>query len=120
MGVPIFGSLARKLFGTRNQRMVKRYLRVVASVGKLEPDIRPLTDTQLREKTESFRARLKAGEKPFDLMPEIFAVAREAMDRAIGIRNIFNPEAGFDPATLPADARALRRHEGPDGRGTAG
>ena len=107
MGVPIFGSLARKLFGTRNQRMVKRYLRVVASVGKLEAGIRPLTDTQLRAKTDEFRKRVKAGEKPFDLMPEIFAVAREAMDRAVGIRNIFNPEAGFDPTTLPADARAL-------------
>jgi preprotein translocase subunit SecA len=107
MGVPIFGPLARKIFGTRNQRMVKRYLRVVAAVGKLEPSLRTLTDSELRERTELFRNRLKAGEKPFDIMPEVLAVAREAMDRAVGIRNIFNPESGFDPSTLPPEARAL-------------
>jgi len=107
MGVPVFGPLARKIFGTRNQRMVKRYLRVVAAVNKLEPVMRPLTDAQLREKTAEFRRRIKDGAKAFDLMPEVFAVAREAMDRAVGIRNIFNPESGFDPATLPADARAM-------------
>ena len=121
MGVPIFGPLARKIFGTRNQRMVKRYLRVVAAVGKLEPSVRTLTDAQLREKTAEFRRRLKAGEKPFDVMPEIFAVAREAMDRAVGIRNIFNPASNadlnrdglvdsndrFDTSRLPAEARRL-------------
>ena len=63
MGVPVFGPIARALFGTRNQRMVKRYLRIVAEVNRLEPTIRPLTDAQLREKTAEFRRRFKAGEK---------------------------------------------------------
>ena len=107
MGVPIFGPLARRIFGTRNQRMVKRYLRVVAAVNRLEPAMRPLSDAELRAKTAEFRRRIKAGAKAFDLMPEVFAVAREAMDRAVGIRSIFNPEAGFDPSALAGEAREL-------------
>ena len=107
MGVPVFGPIARALFGTRNQRMVKRYLRIVAEVNRLEPTIRPLTDAQLREKTAEFRRRFKAGEKTMALMPEVFAVAREAMDRAVGLRNMFNPASGFDPSRLNPEVRAL-------------
>jgi len=107
MGVPVFGPIARALFGTRNQRMVKRYLRIVADVNRLEPTMRPLTDAQLREKTAEFRRRFKAGEKTMALMPEVFAVAREAMDRAVGLRNMFNPASGFDPSRLNPDVRAL-------------
>ncbi|MEY4842521.1 MAG: protein translocase subunit SecA, partial [Planctomycetota bacterium] len=107
MGVPVFGPIARALFGTRNQRMVKRYLRIVAEVNRLEPTMRPLSDAQLREKTAEFRRRFKAGEKTMALMPEVFAVAREAMDRAVGLRNMFNPASGFDPSRLNPDVRAL-------------
>ena len=107
MGVPIFGPLMKKLFGTRNQRMVKRYLRVVDAVNALEPDVRTLTDAELRGKTDEFRRRIKEGEKPVDLIPEIFAVAREAMDRSVGIRNVLNPESGFDASVLPEPMRAI-------------
>ena len=107
MGVPIFGALARKLFGTRNQRMVNRYLRVVSAVGKLEPSIRAMTDAQLLARTAEFRKRITAGEQAIALMPDMLATAREAMDRAVGIRNIFNPATGFDPACLPAEAQKL-------------
>ncbi|MCA9295827.1 MAG: hypothetical protein KC983_04905, partial [Phycisphaerales bacterium] len=86
--------------------MVKRYLRVVDEVSAHEDRIRPLTDAQIRAKTEEFRARIQDGESTEVLLPEVFAVAREAMDRAVGIRNIFNPESGFDPSKLPADVRA--------------
>ncbi len=107
MAVPIFGSLARKIFGTRNQRMVKRYLRVVAEVSRFEPTMRSMTDSQLREQTDLFKTRMKAGATRFELMPEVFAVAREAMDRAVGLRNIFNPEHAFDPSVLPSEAQQL-------------
>ncbi|MEE2972807.1 MAG: hypothetical protein VX672_06760, partial [Planctomycetota bacterium] len=107
MGVPFFGWAAKKLFGTRNQRQVNRYLDKVSSVNEGEEAIRQLTDAELRAKTDEFRQRIADGERGYDLIPEIFAVAREAMDRAVGIRNVFNPEAGFDPETLPEDARAL-------------
>ena len=107
MGVPIFGALARKLFGTRNQRMVNRYLRVVSAVSKLEPSIRALTDAQLLARTAEFRSRISGGEPALALMPDMLATAREAMDRAVGIRNIFNPATGFDPSCLPAEAQKL-------------
>jgi preprotein translocase subunit SecA len=108
MGVPFFGWAAKRLFGTRNQRQVTRYLEKVGRVNALEDETRVLTDVELRAKTGEFRNRIiEGGEVGYELIPEIFAVAREAMDRAVGIRNIFNPEAGFDPAMLPEDARKL-------------
>ncbi len=107
MAVPFVGTALKKVFGTRNERVVKGYLRIVADVSRLEPTIRPLSDAQLRGRTEEFRRRLAAGEDIRQLTPEIFAVAREAMDRAVGIRAIFNPEHAFDPGRLPEDARAL-------------
>jgi preprotein translocase subunit SecA len=107
MGFPIVPTVLRKVFGTRNERLVKRYLRVVDQVSALEDGIVVLTDAELRAKTDEFRRRLKQGEKPTSLLPEVFAVAREAMDRNVGIRNIFDPAQEFDPSVLPADARTL-------------
>ena len=107
MGVPVIGSMMKKVFGTRNERLVKKYLKIVDQVSAHEDDVIRLTDKQIREKSDEFRKRLKDGQKPNDLMPEIFAVAREAMDRAVGMRNIFNPEHKFDPSQLPSDVRAI-------------
>ncbi|MCP4797546.1 MAG: hypothetical protein GY885_15440, partial [Phycisphaeraceae bacterium] len=108
MGVPFFGWAARKLFGTRNQRQVSRYLEKVEKVNDFEEEMRSLSDAELRARTAEFRRRVKEeGIVGYDLIPEAFAVAREAMDRSVGIRNIFNPEAGFDPDTLPAAARTM-------------
>ncbi len=107
MGVPVFGWMAKKLFGTRNERMVKRYLKIVEKVNAFEPRMRALTDPELRSQTEQFRSRIKGGENPLEMIPEILAVAREAMDRAVGIRSILNPDLGFDPSQLPAHARTL-------------
>ena len=108
MGVPFFGWAARKLFGTRNQRQVSRYLEKVEKVNAFEEEMRSLSDAELRDRTAEFRRRVKEeGAVGYDLIPEAFAVAREAMDRSVGIRNIFNPEAGFDPDTLPTEARTM-------------
>ena len=107
MGVPVVSPVLRKVFGTRNERLVKRYLRIVDRVSALEPETCKLTDAELRAKTDEFRRRVKDGEKPRDLIPEVFAVAREAMDRAVGIRNIFDPDRHFDPSVLPDSARKL-------------
>ncbi len=107
-GVPVVGPLLTLIFGTRNERFVKKYTQRVEEINSMEPQMRALTDEQLRAKTAEFRARIEKGEKPYDLMSEAFAVAREAMDRAVGIRNIFNPRFvdEFDAARLPADIRA--------------
>ena len=110
-GIPVLDWIVRSTLGTQNQRMVKRYLKQVELVNRQEDRMRALTDPQLMAMTDEFRARITKGEKPFDLRPEIFAVAREAMDRSVGIRNIFNPalpeDQRFNPERLPVAARAL-------------
>jgi preprotein translocase subunit SecA len=96
-----------KVFGSRNERLLKAYRRRVEQINALEPQVRVLTDPQLRAKTEEFRRRFSEGEKISALLPQIMAVAREAMDRSVGIRNIFNPQHHFDPAALPSDLQPL-------------
>ena len=107
MGIPLVGTIGKKVFGTRNDRMVKRYLKIVDQVSAREDETRRLTDQELRGKTEEFRKRIANGERATDMIPEVFAVAREAMDRAVGIRNIFNPAEKFDSARLPFAAKDL-------------
>jgi len=106
MAIPVIGALGRKLFGTRNERMVRHYLRIVEQVSAQEDEVRRLTDAELKGKTAEFRRRVADGESAGDMIPDVFAVAREVMDRAVGIRNIFNPDLKFDPSPLPAPARA--------------
>jgi len=96
-----------KVFGSRNDRLIKRYQQRVDQINLLEPETRALTDAQLREKTTAFRERADKGETGKQMLSEIMAVAREAMDRYVGIRNIFNDEFKFDPAALPADLQPV-------------
>jgi len=105
--IPIIGAIISKLIGTRNQRFEKRYRQRAEAVNALEPEMRRLSDSQLRAKVVEFRSRVDKGEKADDIQVEAFAVAREAMDRSVGIRNIFNPAHAFDPAALPEPARTL-------------
>jgi preprotein translocase subunit SecA len=107
MVVQAIGKGFTKVFGSRNERIVKTYNRRVAQINALEETTRVLTDAQLRAKTQDFRRRFEAGESREQLLLEIMAVAREAMDRAVGIRNVFNPEADFDPSRLPEDMQQL-------------
>ncbi len=106
-GVPVIGPLMRAIFGTRNERFVKKFTGRVEQIGALEQDVRILTDAQLRAKTEEFRSRYDKGENENDLLIECFAVAREVMDRAVGIRNIFDPEKEFEPTVLSAEGQKL-------------
>ncbi|MGQ0627906.1 MAG: preprotein translocase subunit SecA, partial [Phycisphaerales bacterium] len=99
--IPLIGPILNKIIGSRNDRFVKRYLTRADATGKLEEQVRQLTDQQIRAKTAEFRDRMDKGAKLESLMVEAFAVAREAMDRAVGVRNVFNPERAFDPARLP-------------------
>ncbi len=106
-GVPVFGPMMAKIFGTRNERFVRRYLHRVEEINALESEIAQLTDAQLREKTAVFRDRCAAGQSEQEMLVEAFAVAREVMDRAVGIRNIFDPNLNFDPSVLNERARKL-------------
>ncbi len=105
--IPVIGPVLSKVFGSRNERIVKRYTNRVDAIGALEPEMRKLTDTELRAKIEEFRTRYDEGTKPDEMLAEVFAVAREVMDRAVGIRNIFNPEYDFDPSILSSRGQEL-------------
>src|SRR3954463_2363660 len=76
-----------KVFGTANERELKRLSPVVAQVNSFEPAIQTLSDDQLRGKTAEFRLRLEQGESLDDLLPEAFAVVREAGKRALNMRH---------------------------------
>ncbi len=82
----MIGTVLKKIFGSQNERNLKRIVPVVDEVNAFEPAIEKLSDEQLRAKTGEFRQRL-ANEEPLDdLLPEAFAVAREAAIRALGMR----------------------------------
>jgi len=76
-----------KLFGSRNERILKQYVPKIAEINTLEGGVQPLSDTELAAKTEEFRNRLKDGESLNDLLPEAFAVCREASKRVLGMRH---------------------------------
>ncbi|GIK84948.1 MAG: protein translocase subunit SecA [Betaproteobacteria bacterium] len=82
----ISGILTR-IFGSRNQRLLKHYQRTVERINALEPEIAALTDAQLRAKTDTFRERYANGETLEVLLPEAFAVVREAAKRTLGMRH---------------------------------
>ncbi|AYC34185.1 preprotein translocase subunit SecA [Pseudomonas cavernae] len=83
----MFAPLLKKLFGSRNEREVKRMLKTVQAVNSFEEQMLALSDEQLRAKTEEFKARLDKGEALDQLLPEAFAVAREAGKRVLGMRH---------------------------------
>ena len=80
-------STVKKIFGTRNDRELKRMRKVVARINALEEAMQALDDNALRAKTDEFRSRLSEGEKLDQLLPEAFAVVREAGVRALSMRH---------------------------------
>jgi len=83
----MFGAIARRLFGTANDRIIKGLKSQVAAINALEPEFQQLSDEQLRAKTDEFRQRLADGTDLDDLLPEAFATVREAAKRALGQRH---------------------------------
>ena len=83
----MFVSIARAIFGSANDRSLKSYQRRVPAINALEPTMEALSDDDLRGKTVEFRNRLEAGETLDDLLPEAFAVVREAGKRTLGQRH---------------------------------
>ncbi|MFM0014749.1 preprotein translocase subunit SecA [Paraburkholderia sediminicola] len=77
----------QKIFGSRNQRLVKQYQKTVTAINALEPQIEQLTDDELRAKTGEFRQRVASGESLDKLLPEAFAVCREASKRVLKMRH---------------------------------
>jgi preprotein translocase subunit SecA len=79
--------LLKRIFGTKNERELKRLWPLVEMINSLEPSTAGLSDSQLRDRTEEFRRRLEAGETLDDLLPEAFAVVREVSKRVLGMRH---------------------------------
>ncbi|MCO6504969.1 MAG: preprotein translocase subunit SecA [Snodgrassella sp.] len=80
-------NLAKKILGSRNDRLLKQYRKEVSKINALEAQIQALSDTELQAKTAEFRQRLAAGESLEALLPEAFAVCREASQRTLGMRH---------------------------------
>lgn len=80
-------SLLTKLFGSRNDRLLKQYRKTAAQINALESRLESLSDEQLRGKTEEFKGRLDKGETLDQILPEAFAVVREASKRVLKLRH---------------------------------
>ncbi|MGB3426590.1 MAG: preprotein translocase subunit SecA, partial [Burkholderiaceae bacterium] len=83
----MISGLLTKIFGSRNDRLLKQYQRTVERINALEPKVSPLSDEALRAKTTEFRERVAKGETLDQLLPEAFAVVREASKRSLGQRH---------------------------------
>ena len=83
----MISGLLKKIFGSRNDRLIKQYSATVRQINALEAGISALSDGQLRGKTDEFKTRLASGETLDSLLPEAFAVVREAGKRALGMRH---------------------------------
>ncbi|MBT9567441.1 MAG: preprotein translocase subunit SecA [Thiobacillus sp.] len=80
-------SIFKKVFGSRNDRLVKQYLQKVKAINALEPAMEKLSDAELAGKTAEFKSRLANGEPLDKLLPEAFATVREASKRVLGMRH---------------------------------
>ncbi len=83
----MLGTALAKVFGSKNDRMIKRYRQKVGRINELEKTLTPLDDAALAAKTIAFKERLEKGETLDDLLPEAFAVVREAARRVLGERH---------------------------------
>ncbi|MDR6095752.1 preprotein translocase subunit SecA [Stenotrophomonas sp. SORGH_AS_0321] len=83
----MINSLLTRVFGSRNERQLRQLNRIVAKVNALEPDMEKLSDAQLQAKTPEFKQRIAEGEALDKVLPEAFAVCREASRRVLGMRH---------------------------------
>ena len=80
-------NILTKIFGSRNERLLKQYRKTVARINALEPQMQALSDEALKAKTDAFKARVANGETLDALLPEAFAVVREASKRVMSMRH---------------------------------
>ena len=83
----MFDELLTKIFGSRNDRLIKQYRRKCDAINKLEPAMQALSDEELKAKTQEFRDRIAKGATTDELLPEAIAVDREASVRVLGMRH---------------------------------
>src|SRR6266581_4355007 len=85
--IMVFQNLLKRVVGDPHAREIKGYRQMVDEINDLEADIKALSNDALRAKTDEFKKRLTEGEELDDLLPEAFAVVREASVRTIGLRH---------------------------------
>ena len=83
----MLGAITKKIFGSRNDRLVKGYSKKVQKINELEEEYAALSDEQLKAKTDEFKERVQKGETLDELLSEAFAVVREAGKRVLGLRH---------------------------------
>ncbi|MFZ5463455.1 MAG: DEAD/DEAH box helicase, partial [Pseudomonadota bacterium] len=83
----MFAGILKKIFGSRNERLIRQYSQTVRAINALEPAIAKLGDEQLAGKTAEFKQKIANGASLDDLLPEAFAVVREAGKRVLGMRH---------------------------------
>ena len=86
-GAPMIGLLVRKVFGSKNERYMKRKISVVNAIAALEPSMQALRDDEFPAKIAAYKERLANGEHLDSMLPEVFALTREAGVRALGMRH---------------------------------
>ena len=83
----MISNILTRIFGSRNERLLKQYGQTVRQINALEPAMAALSDAELQAKTPAFRERIAAGETLDALLPEAFAVVREASKRTLQMRH---------------------------------
>lgn len=83
----MFGAIAKKIFGTRNDRLVKEAFKIVKQINALEPTMQAMSDEELKQQTVKFRERIAEGTSLNKLLPEAFATIREASTRVLELRH---------------------------------
>ena len=83
----MLNSLLTRIFGSRNERLLRQFQKNIDRINSLEPEMEKLNDDGLRAKTDEFKARVEKGESLDQLLPEAFAVCREASKRVLGLRH---------------------------------
>src|SRR5580765_7465971 len=84
---PMIGAIAKRVFGSSNDRLVKKLEKTVQQINAFEPHLEALSDEELTAQTDKFRGLLAEGRALDDIMPEAFATVREASKRALGMRH---------------------------------
>src|SRR5579862_3276934 len=83
----MISNILTKIFGSRNERLIKQYAQVVRQINELEPNMVALSDAELKGKTATLKERIAAGEGLDAVLPEAFAVVREAGKRTLQMRH---------------------------------
>ena len=83
----MIANLLKKIFGSRNERLLKQFRKTVQIINGLEADVQKLSDDELKAKTEQFKDRVKNGTPLDEILPEAFAIVREASQRVLGMRH---------------------------------